>query len=39
MVEKKTRDIMEGLELKVLEQHKRYGPAPLTEHLSSTHIN
>jgi hypothetical protein len=30
MVEKKTRNVMEGLELEVLEQHKRYGPAPLT---------
>jgi hypothetical protein len=28
MAEKRTRDVMEGLELKVLEQHKRYGPAP-----------
>jgi hypothetical protein len=28
MAEKRTRDVMEGLELKVLEQHNRYGPAP-----------
>jgi hypothetical protein len=30
MAEKRTRDAMEGLEQKVLEQHKRYGPETLT---------
>jgi hypothetical protein len=30
MAEKRTRDVMEGLEQEVLEQHKRYGPETFT---------
>jgi hypothetical protein len=30
MAKKRTRDVMEGLEQEVLEQHKRYGPETLT---------